>query len=142
MTTPGPQDLKIDWDNALTLAETLVSSAEQWHAAVYQADETLDAVQLASEAKDLHIRAISLMDSAAALAVLGGASLRQVADALDIAPNSLARRLAGTKELGAYAEDGRVRDDGMSRARWDAKHGGLARGAFDPVERRRRKHAQ
>lgn len=64
------------------------------------------------------------LDEAMARAVLDGASVRAVAAAAGLAPNSVPPRLAQTDALAAYSSlDGRVSSEGIARARFDAQRG-------------------
>lgn len=96
---------------------------------------------LADLALDVYAYGITTADSAAAVAVLGGASIRTVAEHLGVAPNTLPRRLAGTPELADYAENSRVTNGAIERARWEHRHGQYTvegQTQAQAVERRRR----
>ena len=56
-----------------------------------------------------------------AATVVRGASVRQVAGAAGMAPNSVTPRLADTAALGDYAEGERVTSEGIARARHAAR---------------------
>ena len=69
-----------------------------------------------------------LTDSGVAVAALEGTSLRTIGERLGIAFSTLPRRIAGTPELGYYAESTgpgprRVAQGGIERARFDLRHG-------------------
>ncbi|SDD26520.1 hypothetical protein SAMN04489747_0580 [Auraticoccus monumenti] len=65
----------------------------------------------------------ALIDEVAAQGVLAGQSVRSLAEAAGVAPNTLSPRLARTTVLGGYAEDGRVGAEGIARARYDLRNG-------------------
>lgn len=85
-----------------------------------------------------------LADSGVAVAALEGASLRTIGDRLGIAFSTLPRRIAGTPELGDYAESSgsgprRVSQGGIERARYDLRQGTYTiEGDPERVQRRRR----
>lgn len=83
------------------------------------------------------------LDEAMARAVLEGTSVRAVAAAAGLAPNSVPPRLAQTDTLAAYSSvDGRVSSEGIARARFDSQRGLEAPppppGAAAPLRFRRR----
>lgn len=86
-----------------------------------------------------------LADSGVAVAALEGASLRAIGDRLGIAFSALPRRIAGTPELGDYAEasatgHARVTQGGIERARYDLRHGQFTvEGEPERVQKRRRR---
>ncbi|OIJ35433.1 hypothetical protein BK826_08050 [Rothia kristinae] len=86
-----------------------------------------------------------LADSGVAVAALEGASLRAIGDRLGIAFSALPRRIAGTPELGDYAEASatghpRVTQGGIERARYDLRHGQFTvEGEPERVQKRRRR---
>ncbi|MCF4122928.1 hypothetical protein L1785_18275 [Antribacter sp. KLBMP9083] len=64
------------------------------------------------------------LDEAMAEAVLSGESMRAVAEAAGVAPNTVPPRLARTSALAAYGgHDGRVTSGGVTRARYDRERG-------------------
>lgn len=65
----------------------------------------------------------ALIDEIAAHGVLAGQSVRSLAEAAGVAPNTLSPRLARTTVLGGYAEHGRVGAEGIARARYDFRTG-------------------
>lgn len=78
---------------------------------------------------------------AMASAVLDGASVRRVAEAAGLAPNSVPPRLARSKSLGPYADDGAVSAQGIAVARYEA----AARSGRPPLKftpRRKDSHDQ
>lgn len=68
------------------------------------------------------------LDEAMAAAALDGASMRKVAQAAMLAPNTLPPRLARTASLADYADEGRVTGGSLERARHD-----LRRGTYEPA---------
>ena len=68
------------------------------------------------------------LDEAMATAALDGASLRKVAQAAMLAPNTLPPRLARTASLADYADEGRVTSGALERARHDRR-----RGTYEPA---------
>ncbi|SDB93197.1 hypothetical protein GA0111570_109119 [Raineyella antarctica] len=78
---------------------------------------TLDDVTRLTEAGE-HLT--SALNEAMAAVALSGASIRQVAAAARIAPNSVGPRLAASAPLEGYVEEGRVSGESLSRARYDA----------------------
>lgn len=86
-----------------------------------------------------------LADSGVAVAALEGASLRTIGDRLGIAFSALPRRIAGTPELGDYAEapdtgPKRVTQGGIERARYDLRHGSYSvEGEPERVQKRRKR---
>lgn len=84
-------------------------------------DDAEDAIGRLSNARRLLDEAL---DEAMALATLSGASVRSVARAAGIAPNTVTPRLGRTRSLGSYSgSDGRVDSGGLYRARGDAAQG-------------------
>ena len=71
--------------------------------------------------RDAVAAATAALNEAMAATVLRGASVRQVAGAAGMAPNSVAPRLAETRSLGDYAEGERVTAEGIARARHAAR---------------------
>lgn len=73
---------------------------------------------------DLLGRAAQLLEAALneamAAAVLSGDSVRSVAQAAGIAPNSVPPRLARSRSLAPYAEGGRLSGDAIGAARYEA----------------------
>lgn len=64
------------------------------------------------------------LDEAMAEALLAGASVRAVAEAARIAPNTVPPRLGRTPSLAGYSnDDGRVTSEGLARARYDRERG-------------------
>lgn len=64
------------------------------------------------------------LDEAMAEALIAGSSIRGVADAAGLAPNSVPPRLSRTSALGGYSsDDGRVGSEGIVRARYDLERG-------------------
>lgn len=64
------------------------------------------------------------LDEAMAEALLAGASVRAVAEAAGVAPNTVPPRLGRTAALAAYGNtDGRVTSEGLARARYDRERG-------------------
>lgn len=98
---------------------------------------------------DAGVEAVSagevLADSGVAVAALEGASLRSIGERLGIAFSALPRRIAGTPELGDYAEatgsgPRRVSQGGIERARYDLRQGTYtAEGEPERVQKRRRR---
>lgn len=98
---------------------------------------------------DVGVEAIAagevLADSGVAVAALEGASLRSIGERLGIAFSALPRRIAGTPELGDYAEATgsgplRVSQGGIERARYDLRHGAYSvEGEPERVQKRRRR---
>lgn len=122
------------WDDAADHANELAKQADWLHKRLIKTGRVEDPLAPLAEAQTLHAAALALVDSLAAIALLNGASLRQTSRALGLAPNTLAGRMAHTAELAAYAEDGRVRDEGLARARWDASRNQLnTHKAIDPL---------
>ncbi len=86
-----------------------------------------------------------LADSGVAVAALEGASLRSIGERLGIAFSALPRRIAGTPELGDYAEatgsgPRRVAQGGIERARYDLRQGTFTvEGEPERVQKRRRR---
>ncbi len=68
------------------------------------------------------------LDEAMASAALGGTSLRKVAQAAMLAPNTLPPRLARTAALAEYADEGKVTSGSLERARHDRR-----RGTYEPA---------
>ncbi len=60
---------------------------------------------------------------AMAAAVLDGTSMRRVAEITGIAPNSVPPRLARSKSLSPYADEGSITSQGIAVARYDAASG-------------------
>jgi len=60
---------------------------------------------------------------AMAAAVLDGSSMRKVAEIAGIAPNSVPPRLARSKPLAPYVDDGTITADSIMMARYDAATG-------------------
>ena len=95
--------------------------------ALVEAVRLLTEVQTSQDGRDTVsrlARARELVDSALneamASAVVQGVSVRQVADAAGLAPNTVPPRLARTVVLGRYAEGGAVTGQGIARARHDS----------------------
>ncbi|KLN36703.1 hypothetical protein FB00_02275 [Cellulosimicrobium funkei] len=64
------------------------------------------------------------LDEAMAEALLAGSSMRSVAEAAGVAPNTVPPRLARTPALAGYSSpDGRVSAEGVTRARYDRERG-------------------
>lgn len=64
------------------------------------------------------------LDEAMAEALLAGSSMRSVAEAAGVAPNTVPPRLARTSALAGYSGlDGRVSAEGVTRARYDRERG-------------------
>ncbi|WP_264029291.1 hypothetical protein [Cellulosimicrobium sp. SH8] len=64
------------------------------------------------------------LDEAMAEALLAGSSMRSVAEAAGVAPNTVPPRLARTPALAGYSgPDGRVSAEGVTRARYDRERG-------------------
>lgn len=75
-----------------------------------------------------------LIDEVAADGVLAGLSVRAVAQAAGVAPNTLPPRLARTSTLSGYADAGKVDSEGIARARYDNRTGQHQRGqAAEPL---------
>jgi hypothetical protein len=68
------------------------------------------------------------LDEAMATAALHGASMRKVAQAAMLAPNTLPPRLARTASLADYADEGKVTSGSLERARHDRR-----RGTYEPA---------
>jgi hypothetical protein len=80
-----------------------------------------DVVTRLSEARALLDEAL---DAAMAEALLGGASVRSVAEDAGLSPNAVPPRLARTQALSPYASaEGRVTAEGVARARYDRERG-------------------
>jgi hypothetical protein len=60
---------------------------------------------------------------AMAAAVLDGTSMRRVAEITGIAPNSVPPRLARSKSLSPYADEGSITSQSIAVARYDAASG-------------------
>ena len=60
---------------------------------------------------------------AMAAAVLDGTSMRRVAEIAGMAPNSVPPRLARSKSLSPYADEGSITSQGIAVARYDAASG-------------------
>jgi len=81
------------------------------------------------------------LNEAMAQAALAGYSLRAVADMADMAPNSVAPRLARTFSLGGYGDpDGRVTAAGVQRARYDQQEDRQPSVPAEPLRFRRREN--
>ncbi|QJW35474.1 hypothetical protein [Cellulosimicrobium protaetiae] len=64
------------------------------------------------------------LDEAMAEALLAGSSMRSVAEAAGVAPNTVPPRIARTPALAGYSgPDGRVSAEGVTRARYDRERG-------------------
>jgi len=102
-----------EWqDSAKAAAETVLRAVA--------AEDPSQAVAFLSDAS----RAISeALREAMAAAVLDGASMRRVAEIAGIAPNSVPPRLARSKPLAPYVDDGTITADSIMMARYDAATG-------------------
>jgi len=93
-----------------------------------------------------HLRAArdaldAALNEAMAHAALAGSSIRAVAGMADMAPNSVAPRLARTASLGGYGDpDGRVTAVGVQRARYDHQEGRQPSAPAEPLRFRRREN--
>ncbi|MFF8346229.1 hypothetical protein ACF049_07740 [Cellulosimicrobium funkei] len=87
-------------------------------------------------------RARALLDVALDEALLAGSSIRSVAEAAGVAPNTVSPRIARTPALAGYSvPDGRVSAKGVMRARYDREPGTPPPGpttAVEPLRFRRR----
>jgi len=98
-------------------------SANQAQAALQRALATTDPSQAVTELSDV-IRAVeTALSEAMAAAVLAGTSMRKVAEAAGIAPNSVPPRLARSTPLAAYVASGASTADAIVVARHDAATG-------------------
>ncbi len=86
-------------------------------------DDPAGLVAALSAARD---RLDEALDEAMATAALDGASMRKVAQAAMLAPNTLPPRLARTSALAEYADEGRVTSGSLERARHDRRRGTYA----------------
>jgi len=85
------------------------------------AAEPSEAVEQLSRARALLDVAL---DEAMAEALLAGSSMRSVAEAAGVAPNTVPPRIARTPALAGYSgPDGRVSAEGVTRARYDRERG-------------------
>lgn len=81
-----------------------------------------------------------LIDEVSADGVLAGLSVRAVAQAAGVAPNTLPPRLARTSTLGGYSAAGKVDSEGIARARYDSRTGQHQRGdVAEPLRFRARR---
>lgn len=99
-------------------------------------DDPAAVVAALSEARALLDEAL---DEAMAQAALDGASMRSVAQAAAVAPNTVPPRLARTAALAEYAAEGRVTSGALERARHDRRHGQYQPAADAPTPLRFRR---
>lgn len=98
-----------------------------WRVSAGQAQDAIGRALDAGDAEDavaeLSAASRALEDAtreAMAEAVLDGTSMRRVAEVAGLAPNSVPPRLARSKSLGPYADEGAVTAQGIAVARYDA----------------------
>ncbi len=107
--------------NFARMSESLNEAVSRARAALDRAqpqDPSPETVAALREAVDAATQALN---EAMAATVVRGASVRQVAGAAGMAPNSVAPRLAETAALREYAEGERVTSEGIARARHAAR---------------------
>lgn len=83
-------------------------------------EDILSVIERLAQVRDLVNEALN---EAMAEAALLGASVREVARAAELAPNSVPPRLARSTKLAPYANDGWVSSSSIERARYDSELG-------------------
>lgn len=96
------------------------TSAEHATDAIGRALAAGDAEDVVAELSAAHRALEDATREAMAAAVLEGTSMRRVAEIAGLAPNSVPPRLARSKSLGRYADDGAVTAQGIAVARYEA----------------------
>lgn len=103
-------------------------TADNYSRAITEARAELDAADVASPDFETveHLRAAAghvdaALNEAMATLIVDGASLRSVAQAAGMAPNSVRPRLAAAPTLAPYAEDGVVDSMGVAAARLEQR---------------------
>jgi lambda repressor-like predicted transcriptional regulator len=98
-----------------------------WRASAQQAAEAIERALGTADPEDVVAdlsaagRALDeATREAMAAAVLDGTSMRRVAEVAGLAPNSVPPRLARSKSLGPYADEGAVSAQGIAVARYEA----------------------
>ena len=125
-----------------------MDETEDWRGSARQATEAIERALGAGDPEQVVAelsRANRVLDDALreamAAAVLDGSSMRRVAEVAGLAPNSVPPRLARSKSLGPYADEGSVTAQGIAVARYEAAaESGRPPLKFTP--RRRERHDQ
>ena len=101
-----------------------------WRDSAEQATQAIERALGASEpdavAAELRGAGKALEDAlreAMAASALAGTSMRRLAEIAGMAPNSVPPRLARSKSLGAYSDEGIITSQGIAVARYDAASG-------------------
>lgn len=101
-----------------------------WRASAHEAGQAIDRALGATDpdavVAELSAANTALDDAlheAMAAAVLDGTSMRRVAEITGMAPNSVPPRLARSKSLSPYANEGNITSQGIAVARYDAASG-------------------
>ncbi|MGC3994200.1 MAG: hypothetical protein QM779_08860 [Propionicimonas sp.] len=95
-------------------------SAQQAADAISRALAETDAEQVVAELSRADRSLGDATREAMAAAVLEGTSMRRIAEISGLAPNSVPPRLARSRSLAKYADDGAVTAQGIAVARYEA----------------------
>jgi hypothetical protein len=98
-------------------------SAHQAGQAIERALGAADPDAVVAELSAANTALDDALREAMAAAVLDGTSMRRVAEIAGMAPNSVPPRLARTKSLRPYADEGSITSQGIAVARYDAASG-------------------
>jgi len=103
---------------------------DEWRDSAQQAGKAIERALGASEpdavVAELSAAGTALEDAlreAMAASVLSGTSMRKLAEIAGMAPNSVPPRLARSKSLSPYADEGSITSQGIAVARYDAASG-------------------
>lgn len=149
MTAVSPLPPRITRESAREVATTLREVADALDALADEPpSDDPDGSGWGLRAADLGLTAMAagevMADSGMAVAALEGDSLRRIGEAVGFSFSAIPRRLAGTPELGDYAEEARgghrrVTQGGIERAKFDLRHNQFTvEGEVERVQRRRR----
>jgi len=98
-------------------------SAEQAGRAIARALEATEPEAVVAELSGAGKSLDDAVREAMAASALAGTSMRRLAEIAGMAPNSIPPRLARSKSLGPYADEGSITSQGIAVARYDAASG-------------------